>query len=66
MDHNTYAEVLTATVDTKTVTANFNVIIKDPCSTATFQTSPIPLVDMTVTMPSSATSTQSVAIKTDV
>jgi hypothetical protein len=30
-NYNTYAETMTATVDGKTVTANFNVIIKDPC-----------------------------------
>ena len=65
-NYNTYAEILTATVDGKTATANFNVIIKDPCSSATFLTSPAPLTNMTVTMPSSATSTQNFVIKTDV
>jgi hypothetical protein len=35
-NQNTYAEVLTAMVDGKTATTNFNIVIKDPCSTATF------------------------------
>ena len=48
-DHNTYSLVLTATVaeDSQSVTSNFDVFIKDPCSTATFQPpTPSPLVDM--------------------
>ena len=57
---------LTALVDSKTASAAFTVIIKDPCSRAVFQTNPAPLADMTVTMPSAATSTQAVSIKTDV
>ena len=65
-NYNTYAEVLTATVNGQTATANFNVIIEDPCSTAVFETTPSGLVNMTVDVPSSATSTQPIVIKTDV
>ena len=32
----TYAKVLTATVDAKTATVGFSVIIEDPCKTAVF------------------------------
>ena len=48
------------------MTANFNVIIKDPCSTAVFETTPAGLVNMTINAPSVVTSTQTVVIKTDV
>ena len=65
-NHGTYAQTLTATVDGKTSIAGYEVIIKDPCSSATFETTPAGLVNMTVNMPSSATSTQTVVIKTDV
>ena len=57
---------MTATVDGKTATANFSVIIKDPCSTAAFQTTPAPLINMNVNVPSASTSTQTFAILTDV
>ena len=56
-DHGTYSFVLTAAVDAQTITSNFDVVIKDPCSTAIFETSPSPLVDMIVSVPSGATST---------
>ena len=65
-NHNTYAEVLTATVNGQTATANFNVIIKDPCSTAVFETTTAGLINMTINVPSVAISTQTVVIKTDV
>ena len=52
---NTYAMTLSAVVDGVTASAAFTVIIKDPCSRSVFQTSPAPLVDMMVTMPSLAT-----------
>jgi hypothetical protein len=64
--HNTYAEILTATVDAKTAFTNFSVFIKDPCSTAVFETIPVGLIEMTINMPTSVTSTQTVVIKTDV
>jgi hypothetical protein len=54
LDHDTYQETLTATVDGKTATANFDIVIKDPCSTAVFETSPTGLVNMTVILPSFA------------
>ena len=50
----------------KTASANFNVIIKDPCSIAVFETNPAGLVNMTINAPSVATSTQTVVIKTNV
>ena len=53
-------------MDGLTTAANFSVTIDDPCKTAVFQTSPAPLTTMAVNMPSSATSTQTVVIKTDV
>jgi hypothetical protein len=62
----TYAMTLAASVDGKTASAAFTIIIKDPCSRAVFQTSPAPLSNMTVTMPSAVTSNQAVSIKTDV
>jgi hypothetical protein len=65
-DKGTFAMTLTATVDGKTASIAFTIIIKDPCSRAVFQTTPAPLSNMTVTMPSAVTSTQAVSIKTDV
>ena len=65
-NHNTYAEVLTATVDGQTTTANFIIIIIDPCSTAAFETTPAGLVNITINAPSVVTSTQTIVIKTDV
>ena len=65
-NYNTYLEVLTATVNGKTASANFNVIIKDPCSIAVFETNPAGLVNMTINAPSVVTSTQTVVIKTNV
>ena len=56
-DHATYSQTLTATVDSKTATANFDVVIKNPCSAAVFQISPAPLITMNVSMPSVATTT---------
>jgi hypothetical protein len=65
-DIGNYSETLTATVAGQTTTANFSIIIDDPCKTAVFQTSPAPLSTMTVNMPSSTISTQTIVIKTDV
>ena len=62
----TYVQTLTATVDGKTSTASYTVIIKDPCSTATFETNPAGLVTMIMNMPRSAALTQMIIIKTDV
>ena len=56
-NHNTYSFVLTAAVDAQSITSNFNVVIKDPCSTSIFETTPAPFVDMNVSLPSVATST---------
>jgi hypothetical protein len=57
---------LSATVDNENLTANFDVEIKDPCSTAIFKTSPSPLVSMNVSLPSNETIIQTVVILTDV
>jgi hypothetical protein len=57
---------LTATVDGKSTTASFNILIKDPCSTAVFETNPVGLLNMNINVPSSLTSTQTFTIKTDV
>lgn len=64
-DHNTHSIVLTAVVDAQTITSNFDVVIVDPCSAAVFQSTPAP-ADMPVTMPSVATTTQTVTVKTDI
>ena len=56
-DLSTNAMTLSAVVDGVTASVAFTVIIKDPCSRSVFQTMPAPLSDMTVTMPSAATST---------
>ena len=49
---------ITAAVDAQSITSNFDIVIKDPCSTSIFETTPAPLVDMNVSLPSVATSTQ--------
>jgi hypothetical protein len=56
-DHGTYSYTLSATIaaDSQSIASNFNVIIKDPCSTAVFQTSPAPILDMIVSIPSTGT-----------
>ena len=63
---NTYSMTLTAVVDAQTTVSSFTVIIKDPCKRAVFQTTPAPLSDMTMNMPSTGTQTQTVKIYTDV
>ena len=56
-DHGTYSYTLTAAIaaDAKSIALNFDVIIKDPCSTAIFQTSPAPIVNMNVSIPGTGT-----------
>jgi hypothetical protein len=61
-----YSEQLRAAVDDCEVFANFYIIIKDPCSTAVFETNPVGLINMTINVPSFEKSTQTVVIKTDV
>ena len=66
--HGEYTYTLTGTVDGKTCTTTFKVFIKDPCSTSTFELSPIPLSDMGITVfyGTTETQTQPVKIWTDV
>lgn len=66
--HNTYSYTLTALVDGVTATYDFDVFIKDPCSTSVFELAPSPLADMTMTLfyMTTETQTQSVKIFTDV
>jgi hypothetical protein len=56
-DHATYSYTLTAAIatDLQSIASNFNVFIKDPCSTAVFKTIPFPIVDMSIPIPSTAT-----------
>jgi hypothetical protein len=56
-DHATYFYTLTAAIaaDSQSIVSNFNIVIKNPCSTAVFQTFPAPIVDMTVSIPSTGT-----------
>ena len=61
---NTYSCNLTAIVDGKTATANFTIIIQDPCKRAIFDTvNPFTLI--TATMPTAGPTTSSPAVKTD-
>lgn len=62
----TYSETLTSTVNGQTVTANFSVVIEDPCKTAVFQTFPAPLSTMYISIPSVAITTKTFVILTDV
>jgi hypothetical protein len=69
-DHGTYSYTLTAAIaaDSKSIASNFNVIIKDPCSTAVFQTSPAPILNMTMVLSYNTVEikTQTIKILTDV
>jgi hypothetical protein len=62
----TYSMTLTAIVDAQTTTNAFTMIIMDPCKRAIFETTPAPILMMTITMPSSGPTTQTVKIYTDV
>jgi hypothetical protein len=53
-NHNDYSMIMTATVDYLTITTNFIVTIRDPCSTAVFQNIPNLFTDIFVSMPSFA------------
>ena len=61
----THAITLTGSVNAQNPSVSFTVIIEDPCSAAVFQSTPAP-ADMPVTMPSVATTTQTVTVKTDI
>ena len=56
-DHATYSYTLTASIsaDSQSNNSNFDIIIKDPCSTAVLQTIPAPIVDMIVSIPNTGT-----------
>ncbi len=58
----TYNFSISVTVDSKTATVSFQIILQDPCEIAVFQTCPDPLVNMSISMPSTAKTAQSVAI----
>jgi hypothetical protein len=62
----TYNFSISGTVDSKIATKNFQIILQDPCEIAVFQTSPAPLLDMSISMPSTATTTQSILILANV
>lgn len=65
-DHGSYPLTLTASVDAKNVSASFTVQIKDPCSYAVFETTPAPIVNMTVDIFNPTGLNQAVTIYTDV
>lgn len=65
-DHGSYPLTLTASVDAKNVSASFTVQIKDPCSFAVFETTPAPIVNMTVDIFNPTGLNQAVNIYTDV
>lgn len=56
-DHGNYSFTLTSTIstDSQSIVSNFDIFVKDPCSTAVFQTIPAPIVDMIVSLPSTGT-----------
>jgi hypothetical protein len=49
-NHGVYSYSLKGVVDTRLVQTDFQVFIKDPCSTSVFETSPAPLTGMQVVM----------------
>jgi len=53
----THTMTMTHTIDGVSATATFTVILKDPCKRAVFQTSPNPILPMTITMPSAGPTT---------
>ena len=58
--------VLTAVVDAQTITSPFIVTILDPCKRAIFETTPAPMVQMNIMMPTTGLTDQAVKIWTDV
>ena len=58
--------VLTAVLDTQTITSSFVVTILDPCKRAVFETTPAPMTQMNIMMPSVASTDQIIKIWTDV
>ena len=65
-NQGSYSMTLNSALDTASVTPSFTVIILDPCKRSIFETSPNPIVKMTITMPTSGTDTQTVKVYTDV
>jgi hypothetical protein len=58
--------ILTAVLDTQTITSPFKVTILDPCKRAVFETTPAPMSLMNILMPSVALTDQTIKIWTDV
>lgn len=62
-EHGTYPYTLTGIVDGKIATTNFDVFIKDPCSTSTFELDPNPITDFAMLMTYMTTEVQTWPVK---